>query len=176
MNLIQLSEMEQDLFERLSDPDTGETALSEEQQAQIIDEYLSAKDAFEEKADRYAYLIRGIKARAEFRNEEMRRFRKLANADSRLASLLEERLILVLQNRGSKTLQTPHFKLRVQTNGGLPPLIIPQEWEQEPAKAPEQFHRKVIELDKVAIRQEIKDGNEVEGCRIGEPAKRLSIS
>jgi len=33
--------------------------------------------------------------------------------------------------------QTEHFKLSIQANGGVLPLIVPSEWEHEPASSPE---------------------------------------
>jgi len=52
---------------------------------------------------------------------------------------------------------------------------VPEMWEEMPATAPEAFHRRVIELDKQAIREALEGGEEINGCAIVERGTHLRI-
>lgn len=175
LSLIELSQAEAELLEELEYESPEGLRLSEAEQAEIIDRYLNASEAFKEKLDRYALVIKAKKKLAEFRLEEAKRLKALAENAERIADLLEERLIYCLSQRKEIKIETSRFKLSVVNNGGKPPLEIPKEWEEEPAKAPEQFHRHKIELDKETLRRALEEGQEIKDCKIGERGRHLRI-
>lgn len=175
LSLLELASQEQRLLDALENYEE-DRQLTEEEQVAIIDKYLEAKEDFINKLDKYAYLIKGLKARSAFRSEEARDLAILAKQDENLAKTLEARLVFVLSLRHETKVHTNHHKIIRVKNGGQAPLITPKEWEKEPASAPEEFHRKRIELDKLAIRAKLEAGDKVPGCEIGERGEHIRIS
>jgi hypothetical protein len=179
MTLIELSEQEQELLEMVTETDE-DLSLTEEQKEivkqSLVDDYLIMLEDLHSKMDSYASMIKGLKVRANFRSDEASTLSSLAKKDLNLTKLLEQRLVAVLQGRGEKRVETMLHKITVAQNGGKRPLIVPRQWESEPASAPEQFHRHKIELDKEAVRTALLEGTEIEGCKIDEPGFHLRIS
>lgn len=120
----------------------------------------------DQKIDNYCALIREFEERAVARETEVTRLIALAGSDNNNAERLRRRLKLFFEIQGITRLETPRFRVSVQKNGGKAHLSVPEEWERNPASAPEQFHRRKIELDKDAIRTALEDGCEVDGCEI----------
>jgi hypothetical protein len=126
------------------------------------------------KIDNYAALIRELDARSEAREVEAKRLMALAGADANNAKRLKERLKLFFELHDIKKLDTPRFRISVQANGGKDPLVYPNEWELIPANAPERFHRRVILLDKEALREEA-EATEAELARLSDAFAREEI-
>ena len=129
----------------------------------------------DQKIENYCRLIAEIQARQMAREAEAERLAELAQIDANAAHRLKSRLQAFFEAHGIKKLETASFKIAVQVNGGAIPLIIPEEWEREPAAAPEAFQRRVIQLDKEAIRTAIREGDETHGARLGERGAHLRI-
>jgi len=127
------------------------------------------------KIDNYAALIRELDARADAREVEAKRLMALAGSDANNVKRLKERLKLFFELHEIKKLDTPRFRISVQANGGKSPLVVPEMWEALPSTAPEAFHRRVIELDKQAIREALEAGEEINGCAISERGNHLRI-
>lgn len=166
LTLVELSEKEQELLAALEfEAGDEERLLSEEEQAELIDEYLKAQEGFHAKVDNYLSMISGLRFRSDFLKQEATRMTKAAKRDANLADKLQERLILCLQQRGQAKLITGTHKVSVVKNGGSQPIRIKSEWIEDAANAPERFQRRVIELDKKAIREAMKEGaEEAKGC------------
>ena len=98
-----------------------------------------------------------------------------AGADLNNAKRLKHRVKLFLETHGLPKLQTEHFKLAIQQNGGVVPLVVPGDWKEDPANAPEAFQRRVIELDNEAIREAIRNDEETHGAHLGERGNHLRI-
>lgn len=175
MNLIELSDQERHWLEALTHVNEDGETISEEEQSRIIDAYIQANDEFVGKVDRYCTLINAFAARADYREAQARRFAELARLDESVATKMTARLKAVMQMRGDKQIETDNHRLRIVNNGGKAPLIVPPDWKANPASAPEQFHRRRIELDMTAIRAKLEAGEPVEGCAIGERGTRLTI-
>jgi hypothetical protein len=127
------------------------------------------------KVDGYCGLIRELEARSEAREIEAKRLMALAGADGNQAKRLKDRLKAFFEISGIKKLETPRFRVSVQANGGQLPLIIPDDWDDDAASAPEAFQRRVIVLDTVAIRTAICNGEETHGACLGERGNHLRI-
>lgn len=150
----------------------------------FFDELGEERDA---KLDNYGALIRQYEAKAEARQAEAQRLQRLAATDANNAKRLKTRLLAFFELHGIKKLETLRFKFSVQANGGKAPLVVPEQWEREPASAPEQFHHHVIQLDKEAIRAALEavfdgDSAQVEaeklmdaGCSIAPRGAHLRI-
>lgn len=137
-----------------------------------FDELGERRDA---KIDGYCALIREFEARAEARELEAKRLMALAGSDGNNAKRLKARLKAFFEAQGIKKLETARFRLSVQGNGGALPLIVPEAWEREPASAPEGFQRRVIQLDKEAIKTAIQNDDETHGAHLGERGTHLRI-
>lgn len=165
-DLLALSDLLSDVGGEITDDEAG-AALEK-----FFDELGEERDA---KIDNYCALIRELEAHAEARWAEARRIRELSEADERNAERLKNRLKAFLDIQGIAKLETLRFKLSVQKNGGKARLIVPEQWEDEPSSAPERFHRRVIQLDKTAIREAIEAGEEIDGCAIAERGGYIRI-
>lgn len=141
-----------------------------------IDGWLAETDAaLEKKIDGYCGLIREFEARSAAREIEANRLLALADADGNQAKQLRARLKAFFETCDIKKMETPRFRVGVQANGGLVPLIIPQEWERDPAEAPEAFQKREIRLDNAAIREAIRNDEETHGAYLGERGTQLRI-
>ena len=129
----------------------------------------------DKKIDNYCALIEELNQRATVRANESERLADLGAADQKAADRLKLRLREFLAAQGIEKLKTDRFNLTVAKNGGKAPMTIPDEWRNEPAVAPEQYHRRVIRLDVDAIRTDLESGQDVPGCRIEERGTHLRI-
>lgn len=150
--------------------------ITNEQAEAAIDEWLARIEGdLEAKLDSYGYLIREFQSRANVRHEEAIRLTSLGASDQANADRLKARLKNFFEVHGIQKKETPHFKLWMQANGGKAPLLCPADWEAEPARAPERFQRRVIQVDKENLRAVLESGEAVEGCSILERARHLRI-
>ena len=150
----------------ITDDDAGRTLEA------WFDEIGDARDA---KIDDYCRLITMIRERAEARHREMMRIGALADTDENTVQRLKAGLQRFMAEQGITKLETGLHKLTIANNGGKAPLVVPEEWHEDPASAPERYHRKVIKLDVDAIRADLLGGEEVPGCAIGERGTHLRI-
>lgn len=127
------------------------------------------------KIDNYCRLIASIESRAQARAVEVARLDNLIETDQNAATRLKMALYNFMVVQGITKLETPLHKLTVASNGGKPPLIIPDSWREDAANAPEAYHRISIKLDTEAIRADLTSGEKVPGCAIGERGKHLRI-
>lgn len=97
----------------------AEGVLEPGEEEQIIDRWFNdLRGERDQKLDDYAGLIRATSVRAAVRKGEIDRMGKLLRADSHLADKLKERLLFFLERTGETKIETPHFRIRRQNNGG----------------------------------------------------------
>lgn len=132
-------------------------------------------DERDRKLDHYCALIRELEAAAAARVAEADRLQALASVDHQTAKRLRERLKSFFEIHRLSKLDTTRFKLWLQADGGKAPLVVPGSWVDQPATAPERYHRRRIELDKSAIRADLEVGQEIPGCYLGEKGTHLRI-
>src|SRR5262245_39468037 len=141
-----------------------------------IDQWLAETNAaLEKKVNAVCWLLREFEGRADVLEVEAKRLMASAGADRNQAKRLKARLKAFLEICGLQKLQTEHFKLTIAANGGVLPLIIPSDWDDDPANAPEAFQRRTIVLDRDAIREAIRNDEETHGASLGERANHLRI-
>jgi len=97
------------------------------------------------------------------------------DTDENTIKRLKTALHYFMLERGVTKIETPLHKLTIANNGGKAPLIVPEEWQEDPASAPERYHRRVVKLDVEAIRADLLGGEEIPGCAIGERGTHLRI-
>ncbi|HEY7184339.1 MAG TPA: siphovirus Gp157 family protein [Blastocatellia bacterium] len=141
-----------------------------------IDEWLrETEQALEKKVNSICWLLREFEGRSEIREQAAKALAASAKHDKNQAERLKARLKAFLEICGLEKLQTEHFKLSIQANGSVLPLIVPPEWGRDPAEAPEAFQKRVIQLDTAAIREAIRNDEETHGASLGERGTQLRI-
>lgn len=166
---VELAAIEELLTE--NDGEIGDDAAGETLEA-WFDQLTDARDA---KIDDYCRLITMIRERAEARHREVMRLGALMDTDERAITRLKTALHDFMTERGVTKIETPLHRLTIAKNGGKAPLILPEEWREDPASAPEQYHRAIIHLDTELIRADLAGGEEIPGCAIGERGTHLRI-
>lgn len=149
--------------------------LTDEQCQNLVDAWLDAQGDVEHKLDNYAGLIQELEARSEARAAEARRLVARANADGNKAQDLRERLKIYFQRHELKRFETPRYNITLAGHGGQLPVIVPPEWDDDPASAPEAFQKRVIQPDKTAIREAIRNDQEAHGAGLGERGSSIRI-
>jgi len=153
----------------------GGEITDDEAEAAIEEWFAETNAAAETKVNSICWLIREFEGRAEVREQAAKTLMASAGADANQAKRLKNRVKLFMEQCGFDKLQTEHFKLTIAANGGVVPLVIPKEWEIEPASAPEAFHKVEIRLNQNAIREAIRNDEETHGACLGDRGTHLRI-
>lgn len=149
--------------------------LTDEQRQSLVDAWLEAQGDVEAKLDNYAAWIESLDTLVEMRKYQSERMRRLAQSDENRAERARERLKLYFQRHDLTKFHTPRFTIALQKNGGKAPLLIPSEWDDDPANAPKAFQRPTIVLDRVAIREAIRNGEDAYGASLGERGTSIRL-
>jgi len=112
-----------------------------------------------EKADNIVRYIRNLSAEAEALKAEEAALYKKRRAVENKAERLKAYLAAQMTLCGLKELKAGLFKLRFQPTA--PAISIVDE-----SAVPEKFHRVKVEIDKLAIRDALKNGEEVPGIEV----------
>jgi len=129
--------------------------------------------AFNSKVDGYAALIQTMEARAEIRRAEAARLTNRAKSDEGSAEFLRARLKAVLEQRGTKKMETARFRVSIAANGGKQAIEVTLPTESLPAWAVRT--KVVIDPDKDAIRAKLEAGESLEFATLLPRGSRLSI-
>ena len=172
MTLFEISDELAAIEELLTENDGDISDAAGETLEAWFDQLTDARDA---KIDDYCRLIATVTARANARTEELTRLGALVDTDENMIKRLKTALHNFMLEQGVTKIETPLHRLTIAKNGGKPPLVIPEAWRDDPASAPEQYHRAVIHLDTELIRADLAGGEEIPGCAIGERGTHLRI-
>jgi hypothetical protein len=145
---------------------------SPEAQAALAEHAAALVEAFDDKADDYAALIRSCEARATARREEVKRMAALADADEALADRLRATLLTAMQETNRTKVDTARFKIAVRRNGGKVPVEVP-----DPTALPDEYliPKVTMTVDRDALRTALEAGTEVPGASLGERGWRLDL-
>jgi len=138
---------------------------------EVVDRWLEACGARDDKIDAYCSLFREFETRAKARETEASRLFDLASADLNAAKRLRERLLYFFELHRISKLETDRFRLTVANNGGALPLFV----DGEPEALPEEYQRVRIEADKAAIREALEQGAPLDFARLGDRGRHLRI-
>lgn len=145
--------------------------ITDEQVEALIDSWLAeTTEELKSKVDRYGALIKELEARSKARAEEAARLANRSQVDANGARKLKERLLAFFQSHDLKTLETPRFRVGVQLNGGLAPLII-----TNPDDVPEDYCKVRVEPDNKSIREALEAGKELPFAHLGQRSHSLRI-
>lgn len=164
-------------IEALLDAET----LDEAAIAERSDQYLEATGLAEDAINRYAYLIEQRTLRQKNRLSEAKHqreiadgLRNLADQDERLVKRLKHRLLVFMDARGVKKLETDRFKINAQNNGGEAPLLIDEEYSMRDII--EQYPELLsVELDHSKVRTALKAGKALPFAGLGERGRSVRI-
>jgi hypothetical protein len=150
--------------------------LLEETGGEIVDEALGRwfdeiGAERDQKIDRYCGLIDDLDAQAKRHREDAKRLSEWAQVDENKVKRLKERLLWFFEAHKIERLVTPHYKPRIQANGGVQPLNL----KVEPSQLPEEFQRVVIEADSETIRRYLEDGGELEFAELLPRGRHLRV-
>lgn len=173
MNLLDLNNREIEMLDLMESPFFIE--LPVDRQEAMLDEFANNHEAFDEKVDSYRRIIRYKQTMADARKAEAQRMAGLALQDEGVIARLKARLIQALTLRGERSYETVQGKVWIQANGGKPALAYPAEWRDNPANAPEKYHRRKIELDMELMRQDVEEGTGPEGCSLLPRGEHLRV-
>lgn len=108
----------------------------------------------DEKVRRICCLIEMMLFAVEACKEESRRISKLGRANENGAERIKEWLKGFFEQHNIQKLDLRTFRPRIQARGGQRALLFPEQWQQEPASAPERYHRPVIHLNTELMRED----------------------
>lgn len=152
MTLYELTQERAALYALLNELEGELTEENEE----AIDQWLrESKELLQQKVDAYCVVIQEKIAQGEARKKEAERLAALAVSDLSSAKRLKQRLLHFLKENDTPKMETPRFKLRVSKNGGVQKLLLPEAWLNG-AYAPECYHKHVIEVDTVKVRDDLR--------------------
>lgn len=149
--------------------DCGDDAQQQELINQWLEQLGSERDT---KLDAYAALISEMLARAAVRKAEAQRMMELAQVDENRARLLKDRLKLFFETHNLKTVETARYKLSLAKNSTRPLIVDP---DISPTQLPEQFQKVSVEVNTTAIREALKQGEELPFARLGESGHHIRI-
>jgi uncharacterized membrane protein YheB (UPF0754 family) len=136
--------------------------VSEDAAQQAIDQWLeSLGEERDKKLNGYCWLIREMESRAETRKAEAARLSALAQSDLNAAKRLKDRMKMFMELTGAAKIETEHFKIGVQDNGGKRAVELMPEFAANPESLPEQFQRWTVAPDIDLIRQEMETGSQL---------------
>lgn len=160
-------------FEAILTENDGE--IPEEFDAQVSAWLGSVAAEVDTKIDNYAGLIREMESRAKIRKEEAERLAKLQKTDEAAAKRLKTILQWFFEAHRLQKKDTKRFKLWMQKNGGVTPMILDPSVELDPGALPEKFQKVTIEPNTPLIRAALEAGEELEFARFGERGTSLRI-
>jgi len=172
-----LYDISNDLFalqELLLDSDGD---ISDAEVEKTIDQWFSEiTNNQNQKVTNYIKLIKSLSALEKARSDEAKALAASAKSINNRVNVLKTRLLWFMQTHELNELITDLGKVSIAKNGGKPALKYPEIWLDDPAAAPEEFHRRTITLDLEALRTALEGGETVEGCEIAPRGIHLRIS
>lgn len=139
-----------------------EALMSTQEDAAAIADTIEAESyPLEVKAQNVAYAIRNMEATAEAIKGAEKQMAERRKALENRAEHIREYLKTCMQVAGVEKISCPHFALSIRKNPHavevFEPSLVPQQFMTQPVTPPPQ-------IDKTAIKEALKAGNEVAGC------------
>jgi hypothetical protein len=161
--LYELAHAYRDTADRLADLDLDEQTITDTLESMAGD--------LEAKATNTAMVIRNIEANAAAIKEAEAHMAARRKALENRAARVKDYLLANMMVAGIQKIECPYFKLSVQDNPAAvevyQPELVPAQFMRQPEPPPPA-------IDKAAIKEAIKAGQEVPGCRLTQ-GKRLAI-
>lgn len=143
-----------------------------------LEEALNAMEgALEAKVDGIAGLVQHLARMSEAAKAEEKRLADLAKSRANAAARLKEYLLRELSDLERDKVETGRFRVSVQKNGGVAPLVIDPGYSPETAQACGYEHlvRVTVAWDNEAIRARLNEGRTLPFATLGERGVSLRI-
>ncbi|MBF2057569.1 MAG: siphovirus Gp157 family protein [Cyanobacterium sp. T60_A2020_053] len=139
----------------------------------LLSEAESTNEEFLLKIDDILSLIQSRKYWLEVRKNEQKRLNTLIKRDEKTVEWLQEYLKHHLEKLNLKKLRTNKFNVTVR-QASVPPLNL---FEEDATKYPKQYQKVTVEVDRKALKEAIKQGDEeaIKYGKLGEKSTYLSI-
>lgn len=172
-NLYQLSlevqELDALLFELGGD-------VSDEDVEKFIDEWRESLDIrTEEKLNDMRLWIAERQSLMKSRHDEALRLMKLGDADKKAIERVKKAIHSFMVATGRTKVTLPAGGFSVAKNGGIQSLDYPERWDEEPASAPEKYHKIIVALDTALLRSDAEMGEAPEGVALRERGTHLRV-
>ena len=174
MRLFELTEKLADLEETIENLDGCDIPADLHQYfLDLLAEAESTNEEFLDKVDGILSLIQSRKYWLQVRKEEQKRLNTLVKRDEKTVEWLQEYLKHHLEKMGVTKLRTNKFNVSVR-KASVPPLNL---LEENATKYPEQYQKVTVEVDRKALKEAIKEGDEeaLKYGKLGENSTYLSI-
>ena len=126
--------------------------------------------SIDKKADDYCYVLSEIEGNADTVAKEINRLKAIEDRLLATRDRMKKALKDSMEATGRKEIQTDLHKIKIVNNGGLQPLIIPNEGD-----VPDSYRKIITQPDKDKIRAALKEGKELGFASLGERGTRLKI-
>jgi hypothetical protein len=157
MTLFEITDEFMQLLDMMQDPELDPQT--------VADTMESVQGELEDKADAYVIVMKELEAQKAKWAEEKKRAEKVEATIGNNIKRLKESLMFSMQAIGKTKLETEHFKLGIQKNGGLQPMKITGEVPAEYCK---------LEPDNEKIREALKTST-LEFAVLEERGVHLSV-
>jgi hypothetical protein len=159
--LVQLVQDHKSLDQILLEQD-GE--LTNQQQEQIVDEWmLEIKSNIQLKADGYKYRMNNLDRSSDALRDRASRIAAAAKTLENMSSLLKERMKQAMLEMGLNSINAPEFTFKLSKGN---PTVEILNLEAVPAKYTRE--KLVVELDKILLKEDLKNGVEIPGAKLNE--------
>lgn len=137
----------------------------------IIDTLDAIEDAFEDKANGYAMIIRNNEADIKAIKEEETRLRNRRKALENKTERMKQNLFDAMKDIGKPKFKTALFSFGIQKNGGKRPLVLDVEAGMLPA-----YYREIeYKVNNDRLRESLGDAESNQWCHLEEQGESLRI-
>lgn len=159
-------------LEELLDETAGDVSDPAAEQA-ITDWMAEFEEEQAVKVDRYISLIRKKESEQAAAKIEKEHYGKIERVRSNCIARLKERMLIHLRDTNQRKIQSATGRsITIQANGGEVPLLLDFV---DPAKVESRFQKVTIELNKDAVREAVKSGEEIAWAKMGVRGESLRI-
>lgn len=159
-SLYSLSSDYENLMYLLLDPEADEET--------VIDTLDSIESLIDHKAENYGHIISALSARADFMKSEEQRLAKTRSTLENRVGTLKATLFDAMKAVGKSKIQTDHYTVAIQKNGGKRALDIY-------AEVPDEYTKSTVSPDNDLIREALEAGEELEFACLKAQGESLRI-
>ena len=159
-----------ELFDRAEDGEVPHT----DAHVALLDWLAGLEREQEQKLDSYLYLMSTLETHAAAAKAQAELFLAKHGSYAERAAVLKGRLKEHLERTGQREALTASGRVvRVQKNGGTPPLVFTRE--VQPAALPDRFKKVAVTPNEPAIKAALKAGEVLDFAALGEAGTHLRV-
>ena len=167
MTIYELSDNYLTLLQMLEDDEQTDEFIHEA----MADTLLAIDEAFEDKAENYAKIIRTLDADAYDLDGEIKRLTARRNAIQNNSKRLKDALEDAMRRTGKVKFKTRLFNFGIQKNGGALPVVL----KVAPEELPKEMQVVTVRADNRKIAEYIERTGDISFAEFGERGEGLRI-